>query len=488
MFLAGFGRKYRALPGLQGMEYTVELDHRPLSLTKAQRMPLSRLPAFPIRIATTIASFFGMVCVLHAQSPARYDVGWAWSNDEVANAGDVFWPQFRGPTGNGHAASKSNPVTQWNEKENILWRTEIPGRGWSSPVAWSDSIWLTTASEDGLSMSAMALDRSTGAIRWSKEVFSNAEMQTDFHVFNSYASPTPTLDGQHLYVSFGAYGTAALKRDTGEVVWQRRDLLCNHYRGAGASPILFKDLLIFHMDGFDFQYIIALDKRTGKTVWKADRDVEYGTDNGDYKKAFGTPQVIEVVDAASQTKQLQLISTTSKAVLAYDPNNGTVLWRVRYEEFSSATRPLFDGQRVFLNTGFSKGKLLAINTGGAGDITATHVAWEAAKAIGSKPSPILVGENICVVDDRGVLTAMEKTTGNVVWQARLGGDFSASPILAGGKIYCVDEKGKTHVYSPDGKEIAVNELETGCLASPAVVGNDLILRTRTSLVCIGDKK
>jgi len=424
---------------------------------------------------------------IQAQDP--FAVGWAWSAKAVESAGDSFWPQFRGPTGDGHAKQNSNPPTKWSETENVRWRTEIPGKAWSSPVAWGDTLWLTTASENGLSMSALAIDRKTGSIRWNIEVFANTETQKDFHAFNSYGSPTPVLDGEHIYVSFGAYGTAALKRETGKIVWQRRDLKCNHFRGSGSSPILFRNLLIFHMDGHDQQYVVALNKQTGENVWKVDRTVDYGTADGDVKKAFGTPQLIEVSLPGKSEKLIQLISTTSKAVLAYEPMTGKEIWRVRYSEFSSATRPLFDGEHVFLNTGFSKGKLLAIKAGGTGDITQTHVAWEAAKAIGNKPSPLLIGnELICTLDDRGVLTAMKRATGEVVWQERLGGDFSSSPILAGDRIYCFDEKGKGHVYSMEGKALAENTLDSGCLASPAVLGDDLVVRTRTSLYCISGKK
>ena len=441
------------------------------------------LPALAMLIATA-----GLPERTEAQD-GEFAVGWAWSAKEVESAKDAFWPQFRGPTGDGCAKQGANPPTTWSEKENIRWRTDIPGKAWSSPVAWGDTIWVTTASENGLRMSTIAIDRKSGAIRWNKEVFANTETQKDFHAFNSYGSPTPVLDGKNVYVSFGAYGTAALNKDSGEIVWQRRDIQCNHYRGSGSSPILYRNLLIYHMDGYDKQFVVALNKRTGETVWKVDRDVDYGTEDGDVKKAFGTPQIIEVSVPGSTQKKTQMISTTSKAVLAYDPEDGKELWRVRYAEFSSATRPLFDGNHIFLNTGFSKGKLIAIAAGGSGDITKTHIAWEASKAIGSKPSPLLVGKDlICTLDDRGVLTAMKRATGELVWQERLGGDFSTSPLLAGDRIYCFDEKGKSHVYSVDGKLIASNTLDGGCLASPAVVGDDLIVRTRSAVYCIGDVK
>jgi outer membrane protein assembly factor BamB len=424
-------------------------------------------------------------CVGWSVADEPLSVQWAWSEQEAKSAGDGFWPQFRGPTGDGHAADSANPPTTWSETENIKWKIPIPGKAWSSPVAWGNTLWLTTASEDGLSMSALAIDRKSGAVRWNKEVFANDATQPDFHVFNSYGSPTPVLDKDRLYVSFGAYGTAALNRDTGEIIWQRRDLPCNHFRGPGSSPILYRHLLLFHMDGHDQQYVIALDRKSGETVWRKDRELEYGTDDGDIKKAFSTPLLIEVSQGDSVSNQVQMVSSTSKAVLAYNPEDGTEFWRVRYDEFSTTARPVFDGKRLFISTGFGKAKLLAISPFGTGDVTSTHVAWDSARAIGSKPSPIYDQGALYLLDDRGVLSSVNATNGQAQWQQRLGGDFSGSPILAGGKIYCFDEQGKGHVYSTDGTEIAVNALDSGCLASPIAIGKDLFVRTRTSLYCIG---
>ncbi len=413
-----------------------------------------------------------------------FAVGFAWSPIDVADAGTAFWPQYRGPTADGHADPTCEPPIAWSESENVRWKLAVDGKAWSSPVVWGDTLWMTNATEDGRAMSILAIDRENGKIRYDRVVFTNETMQPDFHAFNSHASPTPVLDRECVYISFGAYGTAALDRQTGATLWERRDLRCNHFRGAGSSPILFRDLLIFHMDGFDHQYAIALNKRTGETVWKSIRNVDYGTDDGDVKKAFSTPQIIE-----TSGKQLQMISPTSKAVLSYDPFTGRERWRVRYSEFSSASRALFDGERVYLNTGFSKSKLIAIRPEGQGDLSNTNVLWETNRSIGSKPSPVLFGATICSLDDRGVLSAMECKSGDVVWQQRLGGDFSSSPIVAGNRIYCFDESGKGHVISAvDGTSLKVNTLEAGCLASPAVIGNELIVRTRTHLYCLGSTK
>jgi outer membrane protein assembly factor BamB len=235
------------------------------------------------------------------------------------------------------------------------------------------------------------------------------------------------------------------------------------------------------MDWFDYQYVIALKRSSGETVWKADRSHDYGTDNGDFKKAYGTPQIIEVTREGKT--ELQLLSPAAKAMFSYDPSTGRELWRVRHEEHSAALRPLFDGKTVYLSTGFSKGNLLAIDPSGRGDVTKTHVLWQASRAIGAKPSPLLIGDAIVSLEDKGMLTAFSKGTGELVWQLRLGGDFSSSPVYAGGNVFCFDEKGAGYVVSSEGKLLQTNQLTSGCLASPAIVGNELIVRTRDALYC-----
>ncbi|XZE35117.1 PQQ-binding-like beta-propeller repeat protein [Pirellulaceae bacterium SH501] len=450
----------------------------PTVLTKPSSRSIARRILSTVALAVTAAGFsatngFGQT------SDAKYAFEWAWSQAEVDSAGKHFWPQYRGPHGDGHAAKDAKPPTQWGEDKNLAWKHELPGKAWSSPVVWENRVWLTNATEDGHSMSVHCLDLENGKVVWERVLFQNESVQKDFHVFNSYASPTPVVDGKHLFVSFGAYGTACLDKETGTSVWERRDLPCNHYRGAGSSPILFENLLIFHMDGFDYQYVVALDRTTGATAWKTDRNIDYGTDNGDYKKAYGTPHIVEVKSGAAS--ELQLISPAAKAVIAYEPRTGKELWKVRYEEHSASLRPLFDGRVIFTSTGFSKGKLLAIDPSGRGDLTEKGVLWQASKSIGAKPSPLLIEDQVITLEDRGVLSAIKKGTGEVVWQKRLGGDFSSSPIFAGGNIYCLDEQGKGHVVTPGGEILAENALPAGCLASPAAVGSSLLVRTRTAL-------
>lgn len=386
------------------------------------------------------------------------------------------WRQFRGDAGDGLAPGAALPTT-WSADENVTWSTEIHGRGWSSPVVDDGQIWLTTAADDGKRMSLICVDFASGQIEHDLLLFENETVQPDFHITNSYASPTPMLDNQFVFAHFGAYGTACVQRATGEVIWQRRDLPCNHYRGAGSSPIIEGELLIFHMDGFDHQYAIALDKHTGKTVWKKDRDIDYGTDNGDFYKAFSTPIVIDVAG------QPQLISPASKACLALDPQTGEELWRVRYDEHSTTVRPVFDGERIFLSTGFGKAKMMAVRVDGSGDVTDTHVDWIQHKGIGSKPSPVLVGSRLFDVTDDGILNRIDVETGEIVWKVRLGGKFSASLLANDTHLFAFDHDGKGYVFTIDDEPelVSTNVLPDGCNASPAVIGDSLLVRTTTRL-------
>lgn len=389
---------------------------------------------------------------------------------------DENWPSFRGPRANGHTDSTGLPTT-WSETKNVRWKTPLHDLGWSSPVVWGDQIWVTTATADGKVDYAICVDKNTGKIIHDLKLWENANPSPLGNAMNCYASCTPVIEEGRVYVHFGSYGTACLDTATGKILWQRRDLPCEHFRGPGSSPILFENLLIFHMDGYDHQYVVALDKATGETVWKTDRDVDYGTDNGDTMKAFCTPLVIE---AAGKT---QLISPTSKATLAYDPRTGKELWRVRYGSFSVAAMPLFDKDLLYLNTGFGKADLLAVRPDGEGDVTQSHVVWTAKKSIGSKPSQVLLDGLIYNVHDSGVASCLDAKTGDELWSKRLGGEYSAALLYGDGKLYFCSHDGSTTVLKParEYMELAKNQLDDGSLASPAVTGKALILRTKTAL-------
>jgi len=388
------------------------------------------------------------------------------------------WTEFRGPSGTGLSDATGLP-RDWSEERNVVWKTGIHGRGWSSPVVLGTQVWLTTATADGKELSVLALGKDDGRVLIDKKVFDVAEPK-DTRQYNSFASPSPVIEEGRIYVHYGSYGTAALDTGTGKVIWTRRDLPCDHWRGPGSSPILYKDLLIVHFDGYDLQYVVALDKKTGRTVWKADRTHDFGTDDGDQKKGFATPVVIEVGG------KTQLISPAAKAVVSLDPRTGRELWRVRYPQHSAAARPLFAHGLVYVDTGYGKADLLAIRPDGRGDVTDTHVAWKATRGIGAKPSPLIVGDLLyAVADTGGVVTCLDAKTGLEVWQHRVGGGgHSASPVAAGGAIYFFAEDGSAMALAPgrEYRELGRGSLaEKGLTATPAIAGRSLFVRTESHL-------
>src|SRR6266853_4098690 len=207
------------------------------------------------------------------------------------------WPQFRVPDVDEHSDAKGLPLT-WSESEHVKWKTPIHDRGWSSPVVWDNQVWMTTETEDGTKLYALCVDRETGSIVHDLKLFDVANPQFA-HQFNTYASPTPVIEEGRVYVTFGSPGIACLDTQTGKVLWTRRDLECNHYRGAGSSPILYENLFILNFDGSDHQFVIALDKKTGRTVWHRNRSVDYKDldpdgrvqSEGDFRKGFATCQI-----------------------------------------------------------------------------------------------------------------------------------------------------------------------------------------------------
>ena len=397
----------------------------------------------------------------------------------LAYAGPVTaednWPQFRGPRGDGTSNAVGLPVT-WSETEHVRWKTAIHGRGWSSPVVWGNQAWMTTASDDGRQRFAVAVDVRSGQVVHDVRVF-EVETPEAIQALNSYASPTPVIEEGRVWVHFGSVGTACLDTASGKILWTRRDLNCDHFRGAGSSPILFGRLLILHFDGIDVQYLAALDKTSGQTVWRTDRSTDFAGADGDLRKAYSTPLTAEVGG------RTLLLSPGAKAAMAYLPETGKEVWKIRYGGFSNTSRPLFGGGLAFLNTGFGKPELWAVRPDGEGDVTDTHVVWRLNKSVPAKPSPLLIGELIYMVDDRGVASCVEAKTGDVVWHERIGGEHSASPIYADGRIYVFDQDGKATVLAPgrEFKVLTTNRLEAGCMASPAVVGQSLLVRTKTAL-------
>jgi outer membrane protein assembly factor BamB len=400
----------------------------------------------------------------------------------LAPAGEN-WPQFRGVQGAGLSDSTGLP-TKWGEKNNVAWKTKIHGKGWSSPVIWGKQIWLTTAPEDGKKLYALCIDKQSGKVLRDIKVFDNPKPPYTFINFNSHASPTPVIEEGRVYVHFGSSGTACLDTKSGKVLWTRRNLPCEHWRGPGSSPILWEDLLILTFDGHDRQYVIALHKKDGKTVWKKDRSINYRTTDGDLKKAYSTPVVITVGGKP------QLVSPSARGAVAYHPRSGKEIWKVHHDGMNAANPPLYGFGKVYLTTGHDQ-KLLAVRPDGSGDVTATHIAWECNKGVPTQPAPLLIGERLFMVSDGGFASCLHARTGKPAWPRtiRLGGAFSSSPIYAGGHVYCCNREGAIYVVDPagKGKVVATNKLDAGCMASPAVSGKALYVRTKTHLYRIENK-
>lgn len=382
------------------------------------------------------------------------------------------WPEFRGPTGQGISDERGLPLT-WSETKNIKWKVSIPGKGWSSPAILGDRVWLTTATEEGKSLRAICVDRNTGAITQNVEVFRLKNLGP-MSPKNSLASPTPLLESDRVYLHFGAHGTACITQ-TGEIVWKTRLDYDNGQHGPGGSPVLYENLLIVSCDGNDYQFVAALDKLTGKTKWKKLREGY---------QAYTTPLVVKLPAGD------QVISPGAFRAVAYEPRTGKEIWHVRYGDgFSNVPRPVYGNGLVFICTGFQEPSLMAVRVDGRGDVTKKQIAWTLKRGAPLTPSPLLVGDELYVITDNGIATCLDAPTGKEHWKARVGGNHSASPIYADGRIYFLSEEGESVVIAP-GKELKVlakNELNGETLASMAVSGGSIFVRSRTHLYRLSNK-
>lgn len=399
------------------------------------------------------------------------------------------WPGFRGPSGDGHVPSvgtaKLGLPVHWSETENVAWKTEIPYRGWSTPVVLANQVWLTTATLDGHEFYGMCVDAESGKLLYSAKLFSCENPEPLGNNVNCYAAPSPAIEPGRVYLHFGSYGTACLDTKTFKVLWERKDLKCRHYRGPSSSLVLFENLLIVTMDGVDLQYVAALEKETGKTVWKTDRSVAWNDENvpgqmardGDLRKAHSTPLIVNA------SGKLQMLTVGAKAAYGYDPRAGRELWRVQYGSWSAAPMPLYEQGLAFIVTGHGKTELLGVRTDGEGDVTDTHLAWRFESMVPKTASPLLVDGLLYMISDEGMLTCVEARSGKEVWHQRIGGNFAASPIYADGLMYFFSQQGKTMVLNPGRsyQPVATNTLAGGFMASPAVDGKAFFLRTKTHL-------
>lgn len=427
------------------------------------------------------------------------------ANSLTSKTAASTWPSFRGPSGQGLVDTLL--PTKWSEEENhlenIAWKCPVPGKGWSSPVATGGHIWMTTAVEhvatdaekEGLqneeqpkqrqstktvSLRAVCVDAETGKLLHDIELFS-VENPDSIHTLNSYASPTPVLEqhpddnsGDRLYCHFGTFGTTCLDTKTGEKIWEKR-FPSQHAVGPGSSPIVWEDLLVLVCDGMEAQYVMALNKNTGDAVWRTDRPPMEG-DDGDFHKAFSTALAVQ-----DGNGEAQLLVPGAQWFVAYEARNGKMLWHINHGKgFSNVAAPVYRNGVAYLVTGFTKPELWAIPVSSRGELKTANVLWEQKKQIPKKSSPLIAGNEIYVISDKGVLSCVDAGSGEIHWVKRLGGNYSASPILAGGLLYFCSHEGKTTVVRANAEkyeEVAENQLDGQLMASPIAVNGTLYLRS-----------
>lgn len=391
----------------------------------------------------------------------------------LCSAAAADWPEFRGPNGQGTAPQLQLP-DQWTATENVAWKTKIPGEGWSSPVLVGQRLYLTTAVPEGNdhSLRVLAVEADSGRLLWNTGVFRQAGSEApSIHTKNSHASPTPVVDEGRIYAHFGHEGIACLDL-SGKVLWRHTEHRYHPVHGNGGSPALVGRAVVFSVDGRDEAMVIAVDRETGKTLWKTDRG-----STADKKFSFSTPLVIEVGG------QQQIISPGSDMVYALDARTGEEIWRVRYDGYSVIPRPVLGHGKIYISTGYNTPQVLAIRVDGRGDVTDTHVEWQLERGAPHTPSMLLVGDELYMVSDRGVATCVDAHTGKVHWQERLGGNYSASPVYAGGKIYFQNEEGDATVIraGTDFQLVAKNSVGERTLASYALGDQVIFLRSAEHL-------
>lgn len=388
----------------------------------------------------------------------------------VAVAADE-WPEFRGATGQGNASGAEPPI-EWSTTKNVAWRQPVPGAGWSSPVIGGGRVFLTSrlaAATGDVSLQLLCFDAATGQIEWQAEIFGSAEVPPrPGHEKSLPASATAVIDGEHIYVYFGHHGAACLDR-SGRIVWRNPLLRFDSGPANASSPVIVGDRFIYLAEGAIAPSVVALDKHTGKILWRVRRTLPTKL-----KFSFGTP--LAIVGAGRS----QLIVPGDGSVAALDPQDGREIWRVRHSEiYAVMPRPVFAHGLVFVSAGYNRGELRAIRPDGTGDVTDTHVVWRTIKGAPVTPGLVAAGDELYAVNDAGVATCWEAATGRVVWQERIPGNYSASPIAADGRIYFQNETGIGTVLRAGRAfaELASNDLGEPTLASYAVAEHAVFIRT-----------
>ena len=406
------------------------------------------------------------------------------------------WPGWRGPRGDGTSTDRGVPA-EWDGAtgKNILWKTPIPGKGHASPIIWNDRVFVVSCLPEEKTRVLVALDRRTGTPAWQREVV-EAGLETK-HSLNSRASGTPVTDGKFIYVTFfeadgpkvdapnvgskrlitpGNMVVAAYDFD-GNLAWRVAPGTFISAHGYCSSPVIFEDLLIVNGDHDGESYVVALDRKTGKTVWKVAR--EHKT------RSYVTPLIRNI------NGQPQMVMSGSKSIVSLDPRTGEHYWKIDGPTEQFVASMVYDGELFFMSAGFPTYHVMGIRPDGKGDVTESHVAWHVTNARCYVPSPVLVDGHLFVADDRGTANCFSAKTGERLWQARLGNHFSASLLSAGGHAYLLADDGTMTIVRPGGEEpdvVAVNKLGEFCFASPAISQHSLFIRGEKNIYCIGKTK
>ncbi|MCA9038959.1 MAG: PQQ-binding-like beta-propeller repeat protein [Planctomycetaceae bacterium] len=381
------------------------------------------------------------------------------------------WPQFRGPTGQGEVLRNQIPL-KWDTSEHVLWKQQVGGTGHSSPIIWNDQLFLTRASEDGLTRELNCFDAHSGKELWSRKV-PEPESTEKLYWKNSYASSTPVTDGERVVVFLGNSGLTSFTMQ-GEQEWHQPFKPFEIMHGPATSPIIYQDLVILVQDqNKGDSLFVAFNKRTGEEVWRQPREQNPG---------WASPTLFEV------NRKVELAYNGSHIVRGYDPLTGKELWQVAGTS-REAVPNLIAGPDALYSVSGRNGPILALRPGGKGDVTESHLLWKNKRGGPHVPSPAYHNGRLYIATDTGILRCLDAATGKSIWQERLSGKFSASPLVYGDLLYFTNEMGKTYIIQAGDHYdlVQMNDLAEYMLASPAVAHNRLYFRTQTTLYCIGDK-
>jgi outer membrane protein assembly factor BamB len=389
----------------------------------------------------------------------------------VASAND--WPAWRGPAGDGIARDGEVPTT-WTKTEHVRWQSPVPGRGHASPIICGEQVFLTTADEEKQQHRLLAYDRGSGELLWNLLIHEGGFMHK--HDKNSYASATPICDGQHVFSTFlydGALWVTAATLD-GKIAWQAAAGPFKAEHGDSASPVLYKSAVLVGGDNLKASFIAALDRATGRLLWRTSR-------NGPGRHgSYGSPILATLADRP------QFLYAGHGYTAGYDPDTGEELWNCAGPaECTGSTIAAGEGL-VFSSGGYPEHSLLAIRADGHGDVTASNIAWQTHKGVTYVPSPLFHDRRLFVIDDEGMAACYDAASGDEVWRKRLSGSFTASPVIAGDKLFITNEAGTTFVLAtgPKYEILAANELGSGGMATPAICGGQIFIRTADQLFCI----